>query len=152
MRGYISNMVLGTVKRSIDTGAILSLQLLTLPNDEDVNLFCLSLNQSLLFRWSLVETSLATASFLLTPTLLSMHCRVWDETFSSTANYGIFSNNKSLLKLSSDFSWFFFWTVQFVSKVLFGSKLLPIKVAHNNWASPFFCKDVYKTFISSVWT
>ena len=137
-------MVLGTVKRSIDTGAILSLQLLTLPNDEDVNLFCLSLNQSLLFRWSLVETSLATASFLLTPTLLSMHCRVSGETFSSTSNYGIFSNNKSLLKLSSDFSWFFFWTVQLVSKVLFGSKLLPIKVAHNNWASPFFVKIYIK--------
>ena len=43
-------MALGTVKRSIDTGAILSLRLITLPNDEDVNLFCLSLNQSLLFR------------------------------------------------------------------------------------------------------
>ena len=42
---------------TIDTGAILSLRLVTPPNNEDVNLFCLSLNQSLLFRWSLVETS-----------------------------------------------------------------------------------------------
>ena len=43
---------------------------------------------------------MATASFLLTPTLLSMHCRVSGETFSSTSNYGIFSNNNSLLKLN----------------------------------------------------
>ena len=134
------------------TIAILSLRLITLPNNENVYLFCLSLNQSLLFHWSLpvVKTSMATASSLLTPTLLSIHCRVSGEIFSSTSNCGIFSNNNYLLKLSPDFSWFFFWTVQLVSTVLFGSKLLPIKVAHNNWTLPFFCKDVYKAFISSV--